>query len=249
MGGASIELMRRLEPAGRHVRSSAKNGLNRTAMHHGSTRRAPSGGGGEWLNTSSIASAPRETPTRSRSISIAPGSIWEPVGLDFAGGVTRDAHWRAGTNLMGEVPVLEIAGKRMSQSGAILLWLAETTASSRRRTISASRPCAGCFSTITNSPRTTRCIGFSVASRRGRSIRPSWLSCGHASKRRSRLSRSISRSTFHARRQADHRGFLHGRLHFYPAARPASISLRTIRRSMRGAGALLRCRAGSRPTS
>jgi glutathione S-transferase len=28
---------------------------------------------------------------------------------------------------MGEVPVLEVDGKRMSQSGAILLWLAETT--------------------------------------------------------------------------------------------------------------------------
>ena len=56
------------------------------------------------------------------------GLDWEPVGVDFAGGVTRDAAWRAGTNQMGEVPVLEVAGKRMSQSGAILLWLAETTA-------------------------------------------------------------------------------------------------------------------------
>jgi glutathione S-transferase len=55
------------------------------------------------------------------------GLDWEPVGVDFAGGVTRDANWRADTNAMGEVPVLEAAGKRMSQSGAILLWLAETT--------------------------------------------------------------------------------------------------------------------------
>jgi glutathione S-transferase len=55
------------------------------------------------------------------------GLDWEPVGLDFAGGVTRDADWRATTNTMGEVPVLEVAGRRMSQSGAILLWLAETT--------------------------------------------------------------------------------------------------------------------------
>jgi glutathione S-transferase len=30
-------------------------------------------------------------------------------------------------NTMGEVPVLEVAGRRMSQSGAIPLWLAETT--------------------------------------------------------------------------------------------------------------------------
>ena len=55
------------------------------------------------------------------------GLDWEPVGLDFAGGETRDPDWRAGTNTMGEVPVLEVAGKHMSQSGAILLWLAETT--------------------------------------------------------------------------------------------------------------------------
>jgi glutathione S-transferase len=52
---------------------------------------------------------------------------WEPVGVDFAGGETRNADWRSATNTMGEVPVLEVAGERMSQSGAILLWLAETT--------------------------------------------------------------------------------------------------------------------------
>lgn len=54
------------------------------------------------------------------------GLDWEPVGVDFAGGETRDARWRAITNTMGEVPVLEVAGTRMSQSGAILMWLAET---------------------------------------------------------------------------------------------------------------------------
>jgi glutathione S-transferase len=55
------------------------------------------------------------------------GLDWEPVGVDFAGGETRDADWRAANNAMGEVPVLEVAGERVSQSGAILLWLAETT--------------------------------------------------------------------------------------------------------------------------
>jgi glutathione S-transferase len=55
------------------------------------------------------------------------GLDWEPVGVDFAGGQTRDANWRADTNLMGEVPVLEVGRQRMSQSGAILIWLAETT--------------------------------------------------------------------------------------------------------------------------
>lgn len=56
------------------------------------------------------------------------GLDWEPVGVDFAGGVTREADWRAGMNEMGEVPVLEVAGRFMSQSAAILMWLAETTA-------------------------------------------------------------------------------------------------------------------------
>jgi glutathione S-transferase len=55
------------------------------------------------------------------------GLDWEPVGVDFAGGQTRDANWRAEVNAMGEIPVLEVAGRRLSQSGAILLWLAETT--------------------------------------------------------------------------------------------------------------------------
>ena len=54
------------------------------------------------------------------------GLDWEPVGVKLADGETRDAGWRAAMNEMGEVPVLEVAGKRMSQSGAILLWLAET---------------------------------------------------------------------------------------------------------------------------
>ena len=55
------------------------------------------------------------------------GLDWEPIGVDFAGGQTRDPEWRADTNAMGEVPVLEVNGQRMSQSGAILIWLAETT--------------------------------------------------------------------------------------------------------------------------
>jgi glutathione S-transferase len=55
------------------------------------------------------------------------GLDWEPVGVDFAGGETRDRDWRTEFNAMGEVPVLEVAGKRLSQSGAILLWLADTT--------------------------------------------------------------------------------------------------------------------------
>lgn len=55
------------------------------------------------------------------------GLDWEPAGVDFAGGQTQDAGWRAGTNDMGEVPVLDVGDRHLSQSGAILMWLAEQT--------------------------------------------------------------------------------------------------------------------------
>src|SRR5258707_12775636 len=54
------------------------------------------------------------------------GLDWQPVGVDFAGGQMRDAGWRAESNAMGEIPVLEVDGRRLSQSGAILAWLAQT---------------------------------------------------------------------------------------------------------------------------
>ena len=53
------------------------------------------------------------------------GVAWQPVFVDFMHGATRDAGWREQTNAMGEVPVLEADGKRLTQSGAILTWLAE----------------------------------------------------------------------------------------------------------------------------
>ena len=55
------------------------------------------------------------------------GVAWEPVFVDYmAGGETRKPEWRGGVNEMGEAPVLELEdGKRLSQSGAILTWLAE----------------------------------------------------------------------------------------------------------------------------
>lgn len=55
------------------------------------------------------------------------GLDWEPVHVDRFAGLTRSADWRASTNEMGEVPVLEVDGHRLSQSGAILTYLAETT--------------------------------------------------------------------------------------------------------------------------
>ncbi len=55
------------------------------------------------------------------------GLDWEPVFVDFMNGQTRDASWRAQNNVMGEVPVLETDGKRLTQSGIILNYLADTT--------------------------------------------------------------------------------------------------------------------------
>ena len=49
---------------------------------------------------------------------------WEPVFIDFMNGMTRNAAWREQTNEMGEAPVLEDGGRRLTQSGAILTYLA-----------------------------------------------------------------------------------------------------------------------------
>ncbi|MEL6297043.1 MAG: glutathione S-transferase [Pseudomonadota bacterium] len=56
------------------------------------------------------------------------GLDWEPEFVDFMkGGITRDPSWRAANNPMGEAPVLEFEGRRYTQSGAILTYLADTT--------------------------------------------------------------------------------------------------------------------------
>ncbi|MEI7443689.1 MAG: glutathione S-transferase [Burkholderiales bacterium] len=48
---------------------------------------------------------------------------WTPRFVDFFGGETRTPAYRA-LNVMGEVPVLEHRGRRLSQSGVILDYLA-----------------------------------------------------------------------------------------------------------------------------
>jgi len=53
------------------------------------------------------------------------GQTFEPVWTDFAGGVTRTPAWRAAVNPMGEIPVLEEDGERLTQTAPILLSLAE----------------------------------------------------------------------------------------------------------------------------
>src|SRR4051794_35475196 len=53
------------------------------------------------------------------------GQSFEPVWTDFGGGVTRTPAWRASVNPMGEIPVLEDDGERLTQTAPILLRLAE----------------------------------------------------------------------------------------------------------------------------
>lgn len=53
------------------------------------------------------------------------GETFEPVWIDFGGGVTRTSEWRRIVNEMGEIPVLEVDGVRMTQTAPILLKLAE----------------------------------------------------------------------------------------------------------------------------
>lgn len=51
------------------------------------------------------------------------GAEWEPRFVDFFNGETRTPAYRA-INVMGEVPLLEHGGQRLSQSGVILDYLA-----------------------------------------------------------------------------------------------------------------------------
>ena len=54
------------------------------------------------------------------------GADWQPVFVDFfKAGVQRTAEYRSDVNEMGEVPVLIHGTKKLSQSGVILLYLAE----------------------------------------------------------------------------------------------------------------------------
>ncbi len=54
------------------------------------------------------------------------GLDWEPVKVDFFSGAARTEEFRE-LNEMGEVPVLEADGLRLSQSGVIQNWITERT--------------------------------------------------------------------------------------------------------------------------
>jgi len=50
---------------------------------------------------------------------------WETVPVAFFKGATREESWRRSVNEMGEIPVLEHRGERITQSGVILQYLSE----------------------------------------------------------------------------------------------------------------------------
>jgi glutathione S-transferase len=52
---------------------------------------------------------------------------WTPVHLpfaEFANGIQRSDAWRQDVNAMGEIPILEVGGRKLTQSAAIMLFLA-----------------------------------------------------------------------------------------------------------------------------
>lgn len=53
------------------------------------------------------------------------GQPFETVHVDFLNGATREPGWREQTNEMGEAPVLEDGARTLTQSGAILTYLAD----------------------------------------------------------------------------------------------------------------------------
>ena len=53
------------------------------------------------------------------------GQAFEPVWTDFGGRVTWTPEWRRAVNPMGEIPVLEDDGDKLTQTAPILLRLAE----------------------------------------------------------------------------------------------------------------------------
>ena len=55
------------------------------------------------------------------------GLSWEPVFVDFFGGESRSERYRSEVNELGEIPVLEHDGQRLTQSGVILNYLADKT--------------------------------------------------------------------------------------------------------------------------
>ena len=85
------------------------------------------------------------------------GADWEPIAVDYFGGETRTKEWRETVNEMGEVPVLEHRGQKLtspaSSSTTSPICSADSAAARRQ---SSARSGAGSFSTITSLRATSR---------------------------------------------------------------------------------------------
>ena len=80
------------------------------------------------------------------------GADWKPIYVDFFKGQTRTLEYRGDVNEMGEAPVLAHGGKKLTQSGVILTYLARRSGNiCRRAKTKNSRRCAGSSSTIRKS--------------------------------------------------------------------------------------------------
>jgi glutathione S-transferase len=55
------------------------------------------------------------------------GQTFEPVWTDFGARMTRTPAWRREVNAMGEIPVLEANGEKLTQTAPILLQLAASS--------------------------------------------------------------------------------------------------------------------------
>ena len=55
------------------------------------------------------------------------GLEWDSIFVDYLGGETQTQQWRSELNELGEAPVLEHKGLKLTQSGVILDYLAKTT--------------------------------------------------------------------------------------------------------------------------
>jgi glutathione S-transferase len=95
------------------------------------------------------------------------GQTFEPVWTDFGGGATRTPEWRRNVNEMGEIPVLEENGMRLTQTAPILLKLAEQYGRFGGERAAEQYEVLRCYSgTITSSSVTWRAIDITARSRR-----------------------------------------------------------------------------------
>jgi len=95
---------RRLGPVANDPRSGTRHCAPFAHLAGCRTRKRSIWESREWHNTSCIALAPRGNSYKVALYLNCAGLDWEPVGVDFAGGQTRDANWRAYTNAMGRGP-------------------------------------------------------------------------------------------------------------------------------------------------